>query len=165
MNYLILNMAGVSPPRPAPVELQWSTHCGKSTYAATGGRDVLFILSESPLDVDICHGAPQIHKDSVPRLPRESQLTEEEACKLEHQGIPREHHSSDLNIMIARHNLDTRHRMAGVLSCGATKERKALSCKEVKRQINALMSSTDKEGGKRLQNIIIQHENLTSIHI
>ena len=119
--------------------LQWSTHHGKSTYAATGGRDVLFIISEALLD--------RTPDQSVPRLTRELQLTEEEASKLDHQGIAREHHSSDLSIMVARHNLDTRHRVVGVLECGAGGAREALSCEEVKRQINGLMSSTDKGGG------------------
>lgn len=130
-----------------PPNLQWSTHHGKSTYAATGGRDVLFIISEAPLDLD--HNPPD--QELVPRLTHELNLTEEEASKLEHQGIAREHHLSDLSIMTARHNLDSRHRVVGVLECGAGGAREALSCEEVKGQINGLMSSTNKEGGEGVE--------------
>ena len=115
--------------------VQWSSHQGKSTYTATGGRDVLFIISDTlPISTH-----PGICDKAVPRRENILGLNDDEACKLEHQGIARESQDCDLNVMVTRHRLDKRHHVCGVLS--------EASCGRVKREISSLMSTTDKEGG------------------
>ena len=120
--------------------VECSTHSGigKAPHSSTGGRDVLFIVSES---FTLSTYSSFLQK-AVPRRENKVGLTEAEACKLESQGIPREGQTqgSDMSIMIARHKLDKRHRIAGVLE-GAT-------CEQVTREIRALMTSTEKEGGE-----------------
>ena len=120
--------------------VEWSTHRGDTLHSNTGGRDVLFIVSES---FTLSTYSSFLHK-AVPRRENTVGLTEAEACKLENQGLPRDclSQGSDLSIMIARHRLDKRHRIACVLE--------GVTCEQMKREISDLMTSTEKEGGETL---------------
>ena len=79
-------------------QVDWSTHSGKYNYGASGERDVLFIVSDSP----------SRNPDVVPRRSR-GELTDNERRKLKHQGVPpRDCHHDDLSIMKARYGLDAK---------------------------------------------------------
>ena len=114
-------------------QVDWSTDSGKACYGASGERDVLFIVSDSP----------SRNPDVVPRRSR-GELTDDERRKLEHQGVSRDSHHDDLSIMKARYGLDPECQIVGVESGDSGRE---LTCEDVKKQIASLMNNTDKEGG------------------
>ena len=114
--------------------VEWSTHSGKHNYGASGGRDVLFIVSDSP----------SRNPDVVPRISR-GELTDDERHKLENQGVPRNCHHDDLSIIKARYGLHSRSKIVGVESGDSGRE---LTREDVKKQIESLMNNTDKAGGE-----------------
>ena len=115
-------------------QVDWSTDSGKACYGASGERDVLIIISNSP----------SRDSDVVLRRSR-GELTEDERRKLENQGVPRDCHHDDLSIMKARYGLDSRPQIVGVESGDSGRE---LSCEDVKKLIASLMNNTDKKGGE-----------------
>ncbi len=115
--------------------VEWSCHGGKSSYTATGSRDMLLISSDSLPSSTL----PGILQKAVPRRGNAYGLTEEEAITLESQGVPRESQDSDVSVLMARHRLDQRHNVVAVLH--------QTSCSQVKSEISSLLNSTDKEGG------------------
>ena len=117
----------------------WTTFSGKYAYSAYGTIDVLFIVSDSP----------SRNPDVVPRRSR-GELTGDERCKLEHQGVPKDSHHDDLSIMKARYGLDSRYQIVGVESGDSGRE---LTCEDVKKQIASLMNNTDKAGGNWIHKI------------
>ena len=114
--------------------VEWSTQSGKHNYGASGERDVLFIVSDSP----------SRNPDVVPRISR-GELTDDERRKLENQGVPRNCHHDDLSIIKARYGLHSRSKIVGVESGDSGRE---LTRDDVKKQIESLMNNTDKAGGE-----------------
>ena len=112
----------------------WTTCSGKYIYSAIGTIDILFVVSDSP--------SP--NPDVVPRRSR-GELTDDERCKLEHQGVPRDCHHDDLSIMKARYGQDKDCNIVGVESGDSGKE---LTCEDVRKQITSLMNDTAKAEGK-----------------
>ena len=111
----------------------WNTYSGKYAYSASGTKDVLFIVSDSP----------SRSPDVVPRRSR-GELTDDEKRILEHQGVPRDSHHDDLSIMKARYSQDKLCAVVGVESGDSGRE---LTCEDVKKQIASLMNNTDKAAG------------------
>ena len=111
-------------------EIQWKSHGGKYRYAGYGTKDVLFIVPDGS----------NVPAGAVPRKKREG-LTDEEADKLENQGISKELQSDDLSIMKARFKSDERctilDDMIGVLACDT-----------LKKKITTVFNNTTKAIGK-----------------
>ena len=131
--------------------VEWSTLSGKYTYGASGGRDVLFIVSDSP----------SRNHDVVPRRSR-GELTDDERRKLEHQGVPRCCHHDDLSIMKARYGLDKDENIVGVEFGDSGRE---LTCEDVKKQIASLLNNTDQEGGELFLTTRIQENYVIIRHL
>ena len=111
--------------------LTWTTHSGKYKYSAQGHDDVLFIVP----------GLSSRSSEVVPRRPRE-ELSEDEHRKLEHQGVPRKCHYSDLSIMRTRFGLNKTMSISEVVTG------KSLTCEQVTEKITRLMNKTRAAGGK-----------------
>ena len=110
---------------------------GEKKYGASGSRDVLIISQEETIQGE----------DIVPR--RQTELTSDDKRELERLDLPPDQWEDDASISAARMNKDPDYTVTDVIRSWPGEP---LTAKYVKKQVEILMNSTHKDGGKLSKN-------------